>query len=376
MIIQKCKRTVSLLLVIIISVFFSGIIQQANSASKPPALGFSKSFPEGGIIKLSAGQILPPYQSINVDNAGGSPAEVLFEFQAPSGIILKPKIEVATIAPGNSKRFHFSIEVLAAQAPGDYPVTINVKQTNVPVIKGKVVFAPAVGASFVVRVSGESGGVEIRSLSKLDRSPATGVITLGLIVEPGLPPVTVAQTTASLLEYKVAPGNYLATFETPGLTTESKEFIVLANQTTKVELLVTTIYFVLYSVIPQPSFDDVKSVKLVTSFKNNMGELRGSFVLNARIFLNEVEIERIVLQKFDLLNIGLTDVSEIYLPADGWKPGVYSFEYELRSPTFSITVVVDKQITIAHPIPWIPIGAAVLVLVILGALIRVRNKAV
>lgn len=220
------------------------------------------------------------------------------------------------------------------------------KQTNVPQPEKGIAFKSAVGGTFVVRVTGEAGNVILRALSEEADQPITGKLTLGLVGRPADPAVTVAEVEGSTLDRKVAPGTYRGTFEIPGLVSKSTDFTVAANETKTVDLKVSTIYFPVASVIPQPSADDVKSAKFVASVKNNTGELPGPVTLEASVFHDGAMVDTVAVREFASLPPGLTDADTTYVPANGWRPGTYSFEYQLKAPAFTVEAPVTRTITI------------------------------
>lgn len=348
----------------------------AQAADDSPSLGISKSFRENGIIDMTPGQTLPPEQFIRVDNVGPKPAEVEWETTAPSGITITPEVTKATIGSDESLAIPFAITVAGTTAGGDYPVGVNVKQTNVPPPKGGgIIIAPAVGANFVVRVNGASATAIIRGISAVDGSSLTGDLRLSQVNDKNLP-VVISKTQGTELQTNVAPGKYRGTFTIPGLIDESVDFTLSDGETKTVDIPVTTVQFVVADALPQPGTGEVVSAKLVTSLKNNVQKLKGPLKLVAVVSRDGVEIETVDIQTFPALPPGLTDASTTYVPATGWAPGEYTFEFQLRAAEYTVSAPAAKPIIVPGlSLLWPVLGALVVILLLLWwFLIRRRRN--
>lgn len=338
----------------------------ALAADDSPSLGISKSFRENGIIDMTPGQTLPPEQFIRVDNVGPKPAVVEWETTAPNGITITPEVTKATIGSDESLEIPFAITVAETTAGGDYPVGVNVKQTNVPPPKGGgIIIAPAVGANFVVRVNGASATAIIRGISAVDGSSLTGDLRLSQVNDKNLP-VVISNTEGTELQTNVAPGKYRGTFTIPGLIEESVDFTLSDDETKTVDIPVTTVQFVVADALPQPGSGEIVSAKLVSSLKNNVQRLKGPLRLVAVVARDGVEIETVDIQSFPALPPGLTDASTTYVPASGWSAGEYTFEFQLRAAEYTVSAPAPKPIVVPGlSLIWPILGALAVVLFLL-----------
>lgn len=362
------------LIVLIIPLFM--LVQPAPSqaANSQYSLGLSLNFTAHQVVSMTPGQTLPPTMQMKVYNNGPTAATVEFKPKQPAGITLNPDKTTDKIPRNQSTTFNFGVTVDPSTPAGDYEVSAYVKQTNVPA-KGGTVYAPAVGATFVVKVVGDSGSAHVRAVIAGSDSAITGDITVGYKSAAGGSFIPVKTVHGSELTTDLAAGDYAARFVNNGQQQVEKAFTVNANQTTEVVLEVQGAYFLTTAALPQPNSSNVVSAKLVASIENKLAPITTPVAVQAVVSRDGDELETVDVEKLPGLQTGATDVSETYVPADGWQPGTYTFTFQLITDKYTVTADAPKPIVIngGLPIPWIALGAGVAA-VIIFLIIWIRRK--
>lgn len=355
---------VTVLSAVLVQIFLA---QPATAAPDQVSLGLSTNFVEHQVIPMTAGQTNGPTMQLRVDNAGTQKAEVEFSSTAPNGITVNPTKTTATLEPTKGTAFDFGVSVAPSQAPGDYEVRVTAKQTNVGNGEGGIVFAPAVNATFVVKVSGESGSAHVRAVAKGTDTPVSGEITIGYNSPDGRPLVPVQTVTGSEMTATLAPGNYVAQFANQGQVQVDSPFAITANQNVSVTLEVDAIYFAMAAALPQPSSDNVVSAKLVASVNNKVREVTTPVTVKVNVQRDGNQIDTVELHRAPSLPLGLTEMSETYVPSAGWAAGTYTFEFQLVTQDYTVTTTADKPIVISGGFPWlwVLVGAAVIVVLVI-----------
>lgn len=352
----------SMLLFLVFGSLVSGPASAANN-NAGPSLGISKNFQEHEKLTMTPGQKLGPTMAVKVDNAGTDPAEVKFTSQAPAGITVDPTKTTDTIPVGESRAFPFGVSVSDSMAAGEYEIKVNVEQTNVKSDGAGVVFVPAVGASFIVAVSGTTGTATVKAVAKGTTTAVSGRITIGYSAAEGQPLVPIQSVEGSSLTASLAAGNYAARFEIPGLVTSDTRFSLTDGENKEIVIEVDAIYFATVGAIPQPNLDNIVSAKLVAAVNNKAAIVPGQSKIVVVVRRDGTELETVEIESIQDLPTGLTEASATYVPATGWTPGDYTFTFQLVTPKYTVSTDAPGGISIAgSKIRLVGSAAAVLIL--------------
>ncbi len=373
------RVTLALVAAPLLLVFCLGPASTAAGAADPIyRLGGSDTIPPNSVVKIGQGQTIPPVQSMTIENLGSGPADM--EVSAPTKtqirIIAQP--QTFTLEVGERRTVPFAIEVPATQAPGTFPIAVTAQQTNVErPAGGGLVTVPGVTVKFQVRVVGGLGRVTVNAVNKDDGSPVEGDLSL-LLVSPGLPEFVVASQSGTSLAAKVAPGSYVARFQIPGLTEQREAFAVANGENKIVKLQVQAINFVLTGAKPSYDGDKVVAVDLIASLTNNLKILAGPVTFNAIVRRDGQEVETVQIQQQPSLPQGLTEVKTSYRPSAGFEPGTYTFEFNIKTPTYTVTATNIPEVVVKSPTPWLlifGITGGIVVIVVAGAyFLRRRHR--
>lgn len=322
-------------------------------------LAIATSYGPTAVIALPQGAKAPPAQQVTIYNTGQHPAQISFEMSAPAGIHVTPTIDNFLLQPHGRQQVSFGLSVDPGQAPGRYPIIITAQQTNVPLPSGGASrIAPTVGSRLTVKVTGASARLSVHAANEQDHSPISGDMTIKYLSDIQNS-VTVANGTGvSQLNATVAPGEYRATFSIAGLVNEQRDFTVKANENKQVEIAIKAVTFVNAGLKPATEDGKIESTDLISSVRNSLPAVDGPITFYTNVYRDGQQIDQVELQTQPSLQSGITSVRESYRPADGFTPGVYTFEFKLKSPKFEITADERPTLTInGSAFPWPIIGA-------------------
>lgn len=321
---------------------------------------------------LPQGGRLPPIHYIFADNPADTPIEVEFRGEAPIGITIEPEWETKAISANGRVDNYFAVSVTSAMANGRYPVVVQLVRSDIEEVPGQITSIPAIQTTFTVHVTGAAATVTIRSVSALTGQPVPGTITLGSEGSGGTFEINRAQ--GSVMEARVAPGDYRAAFLLGEREIAAEDFTVEENQEIEVVLEVETISFVVAAIRPAEENGRPVVVDLIASVNNEAGIVLGPTSLRTRVLHNGVEVDSVTLKEIGDLPVGLTEAVIPYRPQDGLQPGTYVFVFELDTPEFILTAPEQSSLDVP-PLSGLGriIGWAVgilLILLLLALIIR------
>lgn len=357
------RSAVSSILALLITFCGSTVTEAAGTQY---ALGGGATLPSGAVISVAPGQELANFTQVLVNNTGTGPATIDFSATGtPEGLTVTTTGTPFTLMPRESKTSPLSLRVGPNVVPGEYKITAQFAQTNVPSpSSGGVVYAPAIDANFKVIVSGDSGTVTVRAVAEGSDSPVSGDLTISTVASgPGVP---IVRRTGSELTTKLVPGTYAASFNVPGLNTTSEKFTLAKDEVKTVTISVKAVSFFVAAAKPVPATGEVSSVNLVASVKNDIAPIPGPVKVIAKVALNGEQVDEATLGTFDTLKSGLTDVKESYAPESGWQPGTYSFTFQVVTPQFTVTGAVVPTVDISWWTTTKKVIAGVVVMLIIA----------
>lgn len=298
-------------------------------------LGGGSDIPPDVTLRLPQGGVLPPVHVIFADNPEGDPIEVEFQARAPSGILIQPEWDERTIPAGGSVENHFGIEVAPSLAQGEYDVVVQLVRSDIEAQPGRITNIPAIQASFTVEVTGDAGTVTVRSVSAHSGEPVAATITLSARHgDQGW--FEIDREEDSVLEARVAPGEFRAAVLLGEREVAAEEFTVEADQSIEVVIELETVSFVIVAARPVTERGRLVVVDLVASINNEIGAIPGPNRLQARVFHAGVEVDTVVLEELSEVPAGISEATVTYRPEGGWQAGTYRFVFELVTPAFTL----------------------------------------
>lgn len=363
--------------VLVIALMVCVCASAPSSAAQPvrDGLGGYPSFTEETTVDLAQGQQVGPINSLWVENTGSESADVAFSSTAPGGIAIRPERTTATLGPGQSQYFRFSIAVSEGQTVGTYRVGVFVTQQN-PHRSDEhpIKYAPQVGAHFNLHIAGATASATVTPINAQDRSPVSGDLSITYVSRPEST-FTVATGKGSQLSSRLAPGAYVAKFSVPGVTEKSVPFSVRDGERKVVEIPVNTVSFIFNGLTENREGDALATVQLAAGVKNSLKAMPGPVWFTVQVTRDEQPLDTVTFGNANELPVGTTEANTIYRPTNGWEPGSYVFSYRLVTPTFQITADETRSIAIAGPSRLLPIaGLATLTVLVALALMAWHRR--
>lgn len=321
-------------------------------------LGGGSDIRSGTVIAIPAGTSIPAVHHVTADNPGSTPIEVQFRADAPKGISIRPERDSARIAPGTSARIRFSIHVEAHAPIGEHRVTAQLIRSDIVATPGSVTQIPAVGTSFVVRTDGEVGTVVVRAVGAETDQPVDGTLTLSAL-GAGTDPFEVAREDGSEMSVDVAaPGEYRAGYWLDGTELATQDVTVRPGASVTVTLAVKSVSFLFARAEPETQDGSVVTAELTGVVQNQLGPIDGPATMLVQVEHDGERIDVVTLDDLSSVDTGITEASRTYRPGGGFRPGSYSFHFELRTPDFTVRYSEPASFVVPEPSsfdarPWI-----------------------
>jgi len=321
----------------ILFALFLPIGSSAYAANESTGLGGGFQPGSGSVLPAIAGQTTTFGISGYVVNVGSKAAEITLKSTLPTGLSAQISSgKLVLIQPKKSENVAISLVVGQELAPGDYPVSLILSQTNIAQIPGQAVFAPGIEAKYTVHVVGTGIPVTVNAVSENDGRPMPGHISLMYLDAKGNAYEVMAVDGSSLVT-KAVPGHYRAVFTISNITSSQKEFDVPATGEANVTLRVKGVGFVVVSAVPITKGDKTVAAKLRMDISNTIAGLKGPFKLFVDVKRNGTLIDTVSVATLPELPAGISEQATTYVPDAGFKPGQYEFIFKLEAPTFKIT---------------------------------------
>jgi hypothetical protein len=342
-------------------------------------LGGNIGWPPGATFPFAAGETSRIRVSAVVQNLGSQNAVMELLTDLPDEVRLEPVGEpVFTLKPGELRELQMDIVVEDFVVPGTYPVSVVIRQSNVPPAEGGgIAYVPAIGGRFVAEVVGDAPLLTVNAVSSDDGRPIPGILALAYVDERG--PIVLEEVEGSTLERRVIPGDYLVRFRIPGITQLERRVTVLPGEDQVVTLEVSGVEFLAVDAVPVLEDERVVAAELSAVIRNTLRELDGPVLLTVAVARSGETVDSFQLASLPSLPTGILEQASVYRPPGGFTPGTWTFTFTLSSDTFSITA--DAVAEIEVPLPWwqrllLPLLSALVLLLalLLAALLRRRAR--
>ena len=225
----------------------------------------------------------------------------------------------------SQKKIDVGIDIAMEAVPGNYKIGV----TAQPYKKGVEGIQIVGGASQEadLTITGEVGVVDISTVNT-DGAPVPAMIVLFRASEKSN--FEMARTETGSLVTNVAPGNYVTHAYVAGRELAVESFKVAANEQKTVSLTIKTVYFEGFEIVPLNQKDTGKLVMahVVATMKNLLdafNDVKVNLLVNS-----ETQQESVNIINLTRLEKGDAELSNNYVPADGWRQGIYIFKLELE----------------------------------------------
>lgn len=326
-----------------------------NTSLAATGIGGGPSFQPGSVFPFIAGETSSLRSSFFVQNLGSSKAILEFGETGTEGITVNPLEDgQISLRSGESRTLAFDLTVEDFVPPGDYPLVLSLKQTNISKpTDGQTAYAPAISGNLTVRVRGSSATAIIEPVNADDKSPAVGNISLTYLPEVGAP-LVIAEATGSSLTKRVIEGNYEASFRIEGLVEEKVEFFIRDGETKTVRIEIKGVQFL--SAVARRQIEDgdrLIAAELAVAVRNQLDRLEGPIGFAVQVSRDGQLVEEKEFASLAELPIGTTEQRTSYTPDGGFTPGLWSFHFVVKGPGFLVESAEDPTISVdGPPFPW------------------------
>ena len=274
-----------------------------------------------------------------VFNHDEEPIRVRLTTQSPPSVELLLAETEFSIPPQGDHIVEVGVRASPDAVPGEYTLAITadvVREGTGIVVTG--------GAQQQAKLSifGEAGTARITTVT-YDGEPFTAELHLFQKVEERLSPVAYSPTGE--LETRLVPGDYMVQALYQGTEVAIEEFTIRADETLDIVVTARTVSVVGFSAVPNLFTDteDIAFAKLVYSI-NNIYRPEANVRATLNVSLDNERLEEGEIFSLPTLDVGKTEGSYQYIPAQRWQKGNYTFKLELRSRETGVLIAESRLV--------------------------------
>ncbi len=246
-----------------------------------------------------------------------------------SGISINLSHVTFTLQPGAQQKIQVSVNVADAVPEGQYEISVTAESYQ-DTGEG-ISLSGSAGQTASLVVTGDSASVMVNTVGPSGQPVVALVRLFRVVAGEGY---EVAYSNTGSLQAKVAPGTFRA--EAYSLTTfvplcDPSTFDVAANEVKTVTLTVRMVYFENDFVVIANYDSETKELlnaRTLATLTNDFNTLANTEV-RLIVTFNGDPLEVVTALGPLSLPVGQTGVPWNYIPAEGWKNGLYGFKYQL-----------------------------------------------
>jgi len=245
------------------------------------------------------------------------------------------------LSANSQKKLDVGIDIAMEAIPGDYKIGITAQPYKEGIEGIQIVGGASQEADLTI--TGESGAVNISTVST-EGSPVPATIVLFRAYEQDS--FEIARTETGSLITNVSPGDYVTHAYVAGRELAVESFSVAADEQKTLSLMIKTIYFEGFEIVPlnQRDTENLVMVHVVATLKNLL-EAFDAVKVNLLVS-SETQQENVNIINLTRLEKGDAELSYNYMPVDGWQQGVYIFKLELEIGGQVYTTSSPKTMTV------------------------------
>ena len=297
-----------------------------------------------------------------VSNPSDSLIRVKMVTETPAGVELLLTQDDFTLNPEGEQKVNINVEASPQTVPGEYTITVSAEAyregTGIKITGGGQQVA-------TLSILGESGRVIIISVTQ-DGEPFPAIIGVYKEVDGELSLVRPEQR--SRLEARLIPGDYLAQAHFQDIKLAEESFSLATDEEKDITLVCYTLCLADFLVSPVYSSDDKLTSAKIAYTIANLDKLLKDVRAVLKVELDGKSLDETELISFSRLDVGSTDGSYNYIPAQGWQEKhTYSFIIELyvgdelryQSPPQELTPGQTQPAGLPGEINWFIIGGII-----------------
>ncbi len=302
------------------------MLNNVYAESPTPSIAVSGSFYKYEYVLAPNTSIEGKDIYIAVFNKADVPINVSLGYEAPDFIKIEFSKENITLGPGGHEIIYIRIEALPHSVPGEYEVKVyaNIVMKS---IEGKVVLVPGAGQRTTVRIVGPTGRIIAETIDR-ENNHVNTLISILRITSKG--EYTYASNKSGLLNISLPPGKYLVRASLAGQVLAEKEVYVEENATKRIFLVVSTVWFDYFDVLPYYKNDTIVFAEVISVLKNVYKPVNNTNIILI-VKKDGVNLENITIADIPVLPLGRNEYKYRYIPVEGWNNGTYQFKLILVS---------------------------------------------
>ncbi|OGN95341.1 MAG: hypothetical protein A2Y89_02270 [Chloroflexi bacterium RBG_13_51_18] len=277
-------------------------------------------------LELPQGTILrTPDIYVVIFNNSAEDINVKMTTRAPLGVTIVLSEYDFPLSANSQKKLEVGLDIGMEAVPGDYKIGI----TAEPYKEGGegIQIVGGAGQEADLTITGDFGSVDISTVST-NGAPVPAMIILFRAYEKDN--FEIARTETGSLITNVSPGNYLTRVYIAGRNLAEESFAVAADEQKTISLTVKTVYFEGFEIVPlnQRDTETLVMVRVVATVKNLLDAFNDVKV--NLLVSSDTQQDNINIISLSRLEKGDVELSNNYVPGDGWRQGVYLFKLELE----------------------------------------------
>jgi PKD repeat protein len=326
----------SLALIFVAAVTVAIGAQVARQTDAASGIAISGSFYAQQFQVPQGGSAIGPSIYVVVANSGSDVFNVRMVTTAVtsddvsvSGISINLSRVNLSLQPGAQQRVQIGVGVAESVPAGQYEISVVAESYQDS--GGGISVLGSAGQTASLTVTGESASVVVNAVGPSGQPVAAQVRLFRMVGGSGY---EVANSNAGTLQAKVAPGTFSAeaySLSTGDQLCDAGTFDVAAGQDKTITLTVQTVYLeddFMVSAISDSETKKLLSARTMATLTNVYQAMANAEVRLAVTFNGDPLEELTVLGPLSL-PLGRTGVPWNFIPADGWKSGLYGFKYQV-----------------------------------------------
>jgi len=313
-----------------------------------------------------------------VFNNGNEELGVRMTTDTPTGVNITLSEDDFTIPAGGQHKVMIGVKVSEDAVPGEYEIGVTAQSYKEGVTG--IQLMGAAGQSATLKVLGESALVKVNMVNP-GGEPMVGVVRLFKVIEGKNYEFAYSET--GMLEVRVSPGSFITSGYIGGEKLAEEAFDVAADEEKTITLMVKTVYFEGFSIVPNYHTETGKLafVQLVYTI-NNLYQTSPEAEVVLKVTLDGTPLEETTVATLTPLEKGRVMQEYRYIPAGGWVDGTYGFMLQLNLEGESYVTTTEEQLnasgggaagTASHSRYYI-IGGVVAAVIIGGAYFLMKRR--
>jgi hypothetical protein len=269
--------------------------------------------------------------------------EVKMSYTGPAGVEVvfsEPEFRIGT---GEKQQVYLVVRAGEDAVPGQYELVVTA--SSAPVVEGGTLgVGGALGQKAKLTISGDVANISATAVSP-DGEIVPCLVRLFRLNQGRTSEC--ASSDKGMIETRVSPGQYTAAAYLSGDKLAEETFSLAANENKQVALIVQTVCFEGFDLVPNYRNDsnELVSSRVVYTIKNLYKALDQAEVM-LRVSFDGTPQDELPLANLSPLELGRAELSYNYVPSGGWRQGVYRFSLDLNIDGKTLTSSPEKELAV------------------------------